>query len=154
MEKNIRKDLSNLLKGAIFMNDLKEAYKLTVHDIHLLQMHQRTINNTYEQMVEVLSFADKRRKTIFFKVDDIVEPHEEGGDYCFLANLSYTYSQVFPECEDNHDVGDLLEKEGVVGSVAQADHEMCCCYWYFPTMESAVDFIGRLNAFFVKRLQG
>jgi hypothetical protein len=68
--------------------------------------------------------------------------------------MCWDFPEIFPEM-DNHDVADILRREGVFDSYyGEEDAESGCYYVYFENEEDARAFITRLNRFLVKKARG
>jgi hypothetical protein len=147
--------VENLLTGNLEIRDL--ASLLLTEDAYKLQETMREIAHKKSLMNRVLTRAIQRNSGEFFSYErDINEPGSDNNDthWSFIQNLSYDYPMLFADCDDNHDVADLLQKKGVLdkNSGDKDDPEMCCYYAYFTNKDAARAFIARLNMFAVQRL--
>ena len=82
---------------------------------------------------------------------DYQDADYDGARYSFCGAMVSTCSPLLDDCDDNHDVTRLLEKEHVVRRGTVGDPESCSVYFYFKTKKSAHSFVKRFNAFLRKR---
>jgi len=116
--------------------------------------HVREINRRRNALLKLLKLIKSRHDGYFFTMDGDMDPPEEPAyQWGFQYNLSYDYHRIFSDCENNHDVADLLRREGVLvpGEGVIEDPESCCYYAYFRTERLAQGFLDRLNDFMIKR---
>lgn len=149
-----RSDISDFIRGACEASDLKRAYHLSEMDTWHLRNKLQDIGRTVAGMQAILAKAESAYTGQFFTNDNLHPPEKRYGmkEWSFTCDLYYDYPHVFFDCDDNHDVTSLLERERVVGKNDTSDPEMCCSYFYFTTKRNAEAFIARLNKFCQKRL--
>lgn len=154
MQKKHETDVDDLLNGKMTPQQLVTKYALTTKEITNLQRDLCSIAEIIKGLWRLFVNAERRQTGIYFTFeDDIDKPGDYIKEYSFIANLTYMYPQIFPDCDDNHNVTDLFRKIGVTTPSTINDTEACCCYFYFKTKRSAETFIVRLNKFFQKRIR-
>lgn len=133
---------------------LAREYALTQPEILRLCSLAETFKAIRGEALGILLFALKRREQLFVTFeDDIMLPDHDTREYSFIADLRSEFPEFYPDL-DNHDITNLLIKEGVIDEDdpdSSTDPEMCCSYLYFKTEQSARAFILRFNAYLVRR---
>jgi hypothetical protein len=120
-------------------------------------------------LAQVCDWADDRKNVSNVRITECVPYNQrlhideewltdwtQDKDFSHAYSLSTDFGHLWdPLCLNNigscHDLGRLLERDGVVTKSMTSDHESSCCYFYFKSKRSALAFIKRMNKWIDKR---
>jgi hypothetical protein len=75
----------------------------------------------------------------------------EANQYFFEMAMISSCEPVFDSCDSNHDVEQILRKEGVLTAKNQTDTESCALVVLFSNRKSGEKFVDRLNTYLAKK---
>jgi len=86
---------------------------------------------------------------------DCISDYMYDGRRTFLFNASMisTCAPLFDDCDSNNEVEEKLKKANVILSTDKADSESCAMYINFSSRKFAENFIDRLNAYLLKKVE-